>query len=167
MALSKDEKAAIVAETASLLSQSKLTVIASYPGTNVSSMQQLRRQARDNGTTVKVIKNRLVIKALEQDDKFKTIDKSVLKGQLLYAFNADDETAPAQMLSNFSKNSSPLEFVGGITYDGSLMSSGDVKILADLRSVTCAVGGITELSNQRTSKSVVGKSRGRHECINS
>jgi large subunit ribosomal protein L10 len=132
MALTKDQKSAIVSDTANLLADSMLTVVASYPGTSVVSMQLLRRQALENGTTVKVIKNRLVVKALEQNEKFKDLDKSIFKGQLLYAFNAQDETAPAQVLANFSKNTSQLEFVAGITSDGLLMNSDDVKSLAEL-----------------------------------
>jgi large subunit ribosomal protein L10 len=132
MALTKDQKNAIVSDTAKLLAESKLTVLATYPGTSVSSMQQLRSQAKDSGTTVKVIKNRLVLKALEQQDKFKSIDKSVFKGQMLYAFNNQDETAPAQVLAKFSKKTSQLDFIAGIMSDGTLMSPDDVKSLADL-----------------------------------
>ena len=134
MALTKDQKSAIVSDTAKLLADSKLTVIAGYPGTSVSSMQQLRREAAATGTTVKVIKNRLVIKALEQTEKFKNMDKSVFNGQLLYAFNSDDDSVPAQILAKFSKTTSSLEFVAGITADGVLMSADDIKSLADLPS---------------------------------
>src|SRR5580704_10143178 len=101
MALSRDKKNQVVAEVAELLSEAKLTVVANYPGTSVKAMQQLRRQARENGTSVRVIKNRLFKQALATNDKFKDLDTSLLKGQLLYAFNSSDEVAPAQSLANF------------------------------------------------------------------
>lgn len=134
MALSKDKKAEIVSEVSSLFGSSKLTVVAKYTGTSVKSMQQLRKQSRDNGTKVRVIKNRLVRKVLEQSDTFKSLDTNILNGQLLYAFNQQDEVAPAQSLANFAKKEPQLQFVGAITADGQFMAAEDVSVLANLPS---------------------------------
>ncbi len=132
MALTKEEKNQVVADVSELLAHSKLTVIAEYQGTGVKQMQELRRSARETGTVVKVVKNRLVRQALLATDSLKDTDASVLTGQLLYAFNADDEVAPAQALANFAKKNPTLEFVGAITPDGQLMAVEDVKSLAAL-----------------------------------
>ncbi|MEK7152467.1 MAG: 50S ribosomal protein L10, partial [Patescibacteria group bacterium] len=102
MALTKQEKHDVVSEVSELLSSSKMTVVATYQGTTVKAIQQLRRDARDNGTKVRVVKNRLVIKALQANDTLKDVDVSALNGQLLYAFNSNDEVAPAQVLNNFA-----------------------------------------------------------------
>jgi large subunit ribosomal protein L10 len=134
MALSKDRKTEVVAEVGRLLVDSKLTVIAKYAGTSVKSLQALRAEAKQNGTKVSVVKNRLVIKALSDNDKFKDFDTSLLIGQLMYAFNADDEVAPAQVLANFAKSEPQIEFIGGINADGQLLSADDVKALASLPS---------------------------------
>ena len=112
MALTKAKKQEVVQEVADLLSGSKMTVIAKYQGTGVKALQTLRRDARANGTKVKVIKNRLVIQALKASDSFKDVDTGILQGMLLYAFNGDDEVAPAQSLHNFAKQNPTLEFVG-------------------------------------------------------
>src|SRR5688572_25977210 len=98
MALSKDKKNEVVAEVVGLLSSSKMTVVTKYQGTTVKALQQLRREARDNGTRLKVVKNRLAIKAIEQTEALKGTDTSALQGMLLYAFNDEDEVAPAQAL---------------------------------------------------------------------
>lgn len=132
MALTRDKKEAVVDEVSSLLDSSKLTVVAKYPGTSVKAMQQLRRDARAGGTKVKVIKNRLVKKALESSDTLKSVDTSALTGQLLYAFNDTDEVAPAQSLNVFAKTNPSLEFVGAITADGKFMAAEEVKTLAGL-----------------------------------
>ena len=132
MALTKDEKNQIITEVSDLLSSSKMTVITKYEGTTVKAMQDLRRQARDTGTKVKVIKNRLVKQALASSDKFKAVDISLLEGMLMYAFNSEDEVAPAQAIANFAKSNPTLEFVGAITSDGQLMGAEDVKVLAAL-----------------------------------
>lgn len=134
MALSREQKAAVVAEIRDLLLGSKLTVIAEYRGVDVKSMQSLRRSAKDNSTVIKVVKNRLVKQALSQIDILKNVDTNQLKEQLLYAFNAEDEVAPAQALSSFAKNQPNLKFVGAITTDGNFIDANDVKQLADLPS---------------------------------
>lgn len=147
MALTKDKKNTVVADVASLLETSKMTVVAGYVGTPVKAMQALRRQARDNGTKVQVVKNRLVIKAMKANPSTKDTDTSALQGMLLYAFNADDEVAPAQVLAQFAKAEPTIQFVGAITAEGAFMSADDVKALASLPSKTQLIAGIINTLN--------------------
>lgn len=132
MALTKTKKHEVVEEVAALLASSKMTVITKYQGTTVKALQALRRDARENGTKVKVIKNRLVVKALEQNEKFKAVDATVLEGMLLYAFNGTDEAAPAQSIAQFARTNPTLEFVGAIAGDGTFINAEDVKAIASL-----------------------------------
>lgn len=134
MALTKQEKNEVVKQVSGLLASSKMTVVAQYTGTTVKAIQKLRHDARVNGTKVQVVKNRLIIKALQSNDKFKDIDTSLINGQLLYAFNAEDEVAPAQALHAFAKQNPTIEFVGAFTPEGTFISSNDVKALAELPS---------------------------------
>lgn len=134
MALTKDKKNEIVKEISELLDSSKLTVAAKYSGTSVQSMQELRRSGKASGTVVKVVKNRLVIKALKGSPKYKDIDTAPLSDMLLYAFNSEDEVAPAQTLANFAKTSPTIEFVGAFSADGQFLAAEDVKSLASLPS---------------------------------
>src|SRR5262245_11926543 len=134
MALTKTQKQDVIQEVTQLLESSKLTVVAKYQGTGVKAMQSLRREVRDNGTKVKVIKNRLVIQALKGSETFKEVDDRALQGMLLYAFNSEDEVAPAQSLQAFAKQNPSLEFVGALTADGQFMAVEDVKALASLPS---------------------------------
>src|SRR5690606_25928298 len=108
----------VVNEVTELLSASKLTVVAQYKGTTVKAIQELRKEAKASGTRVSVIKNRLVIKAIQSNDTLKSADTSALTGQLLYAFNAEDEVSPAQVLNTFAKTNPNIEFVGAITPEG-------------------------------------------------
>lgn len=134
MALSKPKKDEVVSEVAELLKTSKMTVVAKYQGTTVKALQTLRRQSRDNGTKIKVVKNRLVIKAVQATDALKDADTSALQGMLLYAFNGNDEVAPAQSLKEFAKQNPTIEFVGAITAQGKFIGADEVKALADLPS---------------------------------
>lgn len=155
MALSKDKKQQVVSDISELLSASKMTVVAKYQGTTVKALQSLRRDAKSNGTKVKVVKNRLVIQALKGSDTFKNTDVSALEGMLLYAFNGDDEVAAAQILNDFAKTNPSLEFVGAIDADGSFIDAQGVKALAGLPGKNQLLAGIVNLLNSPV-RGVVG-----------
>jgi large subunit ribosomal protein L10 len=147
MALTKAQKNEIVSEVADLLSKSKMTIVAKYQGTTVKALQQLRRDARDNGTKVKVVKNRLVIQAIKSVKELENTDTSGLEGMLLYAFNDQDEVSAAQVLNTFAKKNPTLEFVGGIDTDGNFISKTDVKALAGLPSKNQLLAGLVYTLN--------------------
>lgn len=132
MPITKEQKQKQVAELTELLSTSKLTVFAEYRGTGVKQMQTLRKDAKDNETSIKVVKNRLVKVALQANDNLKDVDVSGLNGQLLYAFNAADEVAPAQTLHNFAKDNPTLKILGAIDAEGNLLSEDEAQHLATL-----------------------------------
>lgn len=142
MALTRIKKNDVVAEVASLLKDSKLTVVAKYEGTTVKAIQALRKSAKENGTSIKVVKNRLAIKAIQQNDTLKNAETGALKGMLLYAFNANDEVAPAQVLHAFAKTEPSIEFVGALSANGIFMSAADVKALATLPSKNQLIAGV-------------------------
>jgi len=132
LARTKESKNQVVDEVKSLLSSSKLTVAAHYSGTKVTQMLQLRHQAKDSGTTIMVVKNRLFKRALI-DSGFKVAAESMpLSGQLVFAFNPDDEVAPAQALANFAKTNPQIELVAALNSDGQIIESSDLVMLASL-----------------------------------
>lgn len=134
MALTKSEKDDVVKEVSELLANSKMTVVAKYQGTTVKALQTLRKDAKASGTKVKVVKNRLVIQALKATSALKDVETTGLEGMLLYAFNSEDEVAPAQSLNTFAKANPTIEFVGAISAEGKFLSADDVKALAVLPS---------------------------------
>jgi large subunit ribosomal protein L10 len=142
MALTKEQKTAVVGEVADLLMSSKMTVVAEYKGMSVKSMQALRKEAKENGTAVKVVKNRLVRQALSNVEVLKDVDTSALTNQLMYAFNDSDEVAPAKALNDYAKKEPALQFVGAITSDGQFITADEVKALASLPSKQQLVAGI-------------------------
>jgi large subunit ribosomal protein L10 len=165
MALSKQQKEDVVKEVADLLQNAKMTVVAKYQGTGVKAMQQLRRDARDNGTKVQVIKNRLVVKALQANDALKGVDTSNLSGMLLYAFNSADEVAPAKSLAEFAKANPTLEFVGGITPEGTFISAEEVKALAALPSRDDMIAQVIATLNSPVNDITSGLSGNLHALL--
>lgn len=160
MALSKQSKEDIVKEVSELLENSKITVVANYKGTTVKQLQTLRKQAQDNGTKLKVVKNTLVVKALNANDRLKDVDVTSLNQQLMYAFNSEDEVAPAQAINDFAKKNPSIQFVGAITAEGSFMSAEDVKALAGLPSKPQLIASVIATLNSPTNDVIGGLSGG-------
>lgn len=134
MAITKDTKQTQIKAFSDVLENAKMTVFAHYQGLSVADVQELRAQARESGVSIKVIKNRLVRVALEQNDTYKGVDTSNLKGQLLYAYSSKDEVAPAQILNDFAKSHQELQFAGAFSGEGALLGADEVKSLASLPS---------------------------------
>lgn len=165
MALTKSQKQDVIDEVVELLSGSKMTVIAKYEGTGVKALQTLRRDARANGTKVKVIKNRLVIQAIKKSDELKDLDTDALRGMLLYAFNSDDEVAPAQSLHSFAKLNPTLEFVGAISAEGKFLDAETVKSLAVLPGKNQLIAGLIKTLNSPVQGIVSGLSGDLHGLL--
>jgi len=165
MALTKDKKHEVVKEVTEALASSKMTVVAKYQGTTVKAIQQLRRDARDGGTKVRVVKNRLVRKALQDVDNLKDVDTSQLTGQLLYAFNMQDEVAPAQILAAFAKTNPSIEFVGAITAEGKFITADEVKALAQLPSKDNLIAQVIATLQSPLNDTVSGLSGNLHALL--
>jgi large subunit ribosomal protein L10 len=85
MAVTKAKKNQVLADLTSELKNAKLMVAAKYSGLTVKQLQELRKSAKAEGVSIRVVKNRLVIKSLESIETLKGVDTSALKNQLLYA----------------------------------------------------------------------------------
>lgn len=134
MAISRDKKQSLVGEMTELLSTAKMTTFAKYEGLSVADLQALRRAAREQGVTIKVVKNRLVRVAMQQTEALKSTETGAMTGQLLYAISSEDEVAPAQVLATFAKTHDALQLVGAFSGEGKALDTAEVQALATLPS---------------------------------
>jgi large subunit ribosomal protein L10 len=134
MAISRDKKQSLVSEFAALLGDAKMTAFAKYEGLSVADLQELRRAAREQGVTIKVVKNRLVRVAMQQTEALKSTETGAMTGQLLYAISSEDEVAPAQVLAKFAKTHDALQLVGAFSGEGKALDTAEVQALATLPS---------------------------------
>jgi large subunit ribosomal protein L10 len=86
-------------------------VVAHYSGMNVAQMQELRRQMRAAGASVRVAKNRLV-KIAVQGTQAASIAQ-LLQGPTLIAYSDDPVAAPRVAVA-FSKDHDKLVILGGV-----------------------------------------------------
>lgn len=121
MALSFEQKKAVVAEVAEVASNALAAVAAEYRGLTVEEMTDLRAQARANGVFLKVAKNTLVRRAVEGTE-FECMGDA-LTGPLLLAFSMEDPGAAARLVKDYAKSHdhlvARLVAVGGELYDAS------------------------------------------------
>lgn len=134
MAISKAKKDTLVADLTALLSDSKLTAYARYQGLSVADLEELRKQAREAGVKIKVVKNRLVRVAMNEIAIYKDTDTTNLVGQLIYAISDSDEVAPAKVLAEFAKTHPALELAGGFSGEGKAMDQAEIATLAKMPS---------------------------------
>ena len=102
MALSIEQKKAVVAEVAEVARTALAAVAAEYRGLSVEEMTDLRAKARQSGVYLKVAKNTLVQRAVEGTE-FACMHGS-LTGPLLLAFSMDDPGAAARLVKDFTKS---------------------------------------------------------------
>lgn len=88
MALNLEQKKQVVAELAEVAGTAHSLVAAEYAGLTVEQLTDLRRKARQGGVYLKVAKNTLVSRAVEDTDY--AVIKDELTGPLLYAFSQED-----------------------------------------------------------------------------
>lgn len=160
MAISKDKKNTLVADLTELLSSAKTTVYAKYQGLTVAELQELRKEAREAGVKIKVVKNRLVRVAMGQIAVYKDTDTTNLTGQLLYAVSDEDEVAPAKVLANFAKAHKALSLAGGFSDLGVALSEDEVKSLAAMPSKNELVAQVVAQLLSPVSDTVSGLSGG-------
>ena len=129
MALRLEDKKRLVEEVNAVAGDSVTAVAAEYRGLSVSEMTELRKEARNSGVYLRVVKNTLARRAVEGTD-FECMQET-LKGPILLAFAKDDPGAAARVIKDFAKEHQALQAVS-LSAGGQLLPASDLGKLADL-----------------------------------
>ena len=129
MALRLEDKKTLVKEVNAVAVESVTAVAAEYRGLSVAEMTELRKEARNAGVYMRVVKNTLARRAVEGTE-FECM-QDALKGPLLLAFAKDDPGAAARVIKDFAKEHEALQAVS-LSAGGQLLPASDLKKLADL-----------------------------------
>lgn len=129
MAMRLDDKKVFVKEINAVAGDSVSAVAAEYRGLTVSQMTALRKEARNAGVYMRVVKNTLARRAIEGTG-FECM-KDTLKGPLLLAFAKDDPGAAARIINDFAKTHDALKAVS-LSAGGQLMPASDLSRMASL-----------------------------------
>ncbi len=129
--LTLEDKKAIVAEVSDVASSAQSAIAAEYRGLTVDEMTQLRAQARATGVKLRVVKNTLARRALEETD-YACMTESLV-GPLLLAFSLEEASSGAKLINDFSKEHGNLK-VKVVALAGKLLQPEDIKALASMPS---------------------------------
>ena len=105
LSLNRNEKAAVVTDVSATAAQSQTLALAEYRGLTVAHMDVLRRQARDKGVYLHVLKNTLARRAVA-GTPFEVASDAMV-GPLIYGFS-QDPVAAAKVISDFAKTNDKL-----------------------------------------------------------
>ena len=130
MSLSRNEKAAVVTDVSAQVARSQSLALAEYRGLTVAHLDTLRRQARDKGVYLHVLKNSLARRAVA-GTPFE-VAQGAMVGPLIYGFS-EDAVAAAKVLSDFAKGNDKLVVKGG-AFAGKALDANGVKALASIPS---------------------------------
>lgn len=130
--MNRQKKASLIELLKDDFTKAKASFLVNYKGLSVAQMQTLRREVRAKGGKIRVAKNRLIKRAIDDVDGVCDLE-SHLKDQLGIVFAADDFTGVAKVLFDFSNEHPALTLVVGCL-ETELIDKDKISQLASLPS---------------------------------
>ena len=149
MALGLEDKKAIVAEVQEAAEGALSAVIADSRGVTVGAMTALRKEAREAGVWMKVVRNTLARRAVEGTQYECLTD--TLVGPTLIAFSKEHPGAAARIFKKFAKENDKFELKGG-AFDGNVVS---VDMLATLPTYDEAIAKLMSVMKEASAGKLV------------
>jgi len=129
VAIGLEDKKAIVAEVNETAISALSLVIADARGVTVTGMTALRKNARENRVTLRVVRNTLAKRALVGTD-FECVNDSLV-GPSLFGFSMEDPGAAARLFKDFAKENKNFE-VKALAVSGQILGADQLDVLAKL-----------------------------------
>ena len=129
MAIRLDDKKQIVSEVNQAAASALSAVLADYRGVTVDELTALRKTARESQVYLRVVRNTLLKRAIEDTD-FECI-KEVLEGPTLLALSEEDPGAAARVLKDFAEENENFE-IKALSIGGELLEANQIDVLAKL-----------------------------------
>lgn len=129
MTLKLEDKKAIVAEVGEIANKAVAVVAVEYRGLTVEQMTRLRVRARKAGVYLRIVRNTLARRAVE-NTAFVCLQEALV-GPLLLAFSLNEPSAAARLMKDFAKEYEKL-VVKALAFEGMLFNAKDLDKLASL-----------------------------------
>ena len=113
------KKAAIVEEVFEKFNNATSVVVVDYRGLTVDEVTELRKELREAGVEMRVIKNTFLRRAADKAG-YEGLDET-FTGPTAVAFGSEDATAPARIFSKFAEDHEALTIKGGMI-DGEVVT---------------------------------------------
>jgi len=149
VALSLEQKKAVVAEVAEVAGSAHSVIAAEYTGISVDQMTTLRAKARAESVHMQVVKNSLARRAFKGTEFECMVDS--MTGPLILAFSQEDPGAAARVVKDFSKENKKL-VVKLISIGGKLLEPGELARLANMPTKDQAISMLMSVLNAPVTK---------------
>ncbi|KRM26097.1 50S ribosomal protein L10 [Ligilactobacillus acidipiscis DSM 15836] len=123
------QKAKIVDGVVEKFNNASSIVVTDYRGLTVEEVTELRKQLREEGVEMRVIKNTFLKRAADQTG-YEGLDE-VFSGPTAVAFGGEDVAAPARVIAKFTEDHEALSIKGGVI-EGKVSSVEDINALSKL-----------------------------------
>ncbi len=146
MAKTRKQKEEILDKLSTVFQESASTVFVHFKGIGVVNETKMRHALENDGVHYFVAKKTLMRKASENTD----IDGDMpeLEGEVAIAYGADDPTAPARLVYEFSKQfgEDSLSIIGGI-YENKFMDKSSMREIATIPPIDVLRGMFANVIN--------------------
>ena len=152
--MNKIEKKQIITELVETLNNNPFVYLADTDGLTAGDTNAFRRLLFENGVSMRMVKNTLVKKAMEESDKDFGDLVSVLKGTTCVMF-AENVKAPAKTIKKFREKSGKPSLKGAWIDSSVFIGDDQLTNLINLKSKEDLIGDIIHLL-QSPAKNVIG-----------
>lgn len=162
--MTKDQKVVAIQEIKDLLQDAKVVYVADLEGLNAGKSSDFRRQAFKNNIKVKVVKNTLLQKAMEQmegadySEMFPTF-----KGNSALMI-AETANAPAKLIKDFRKKEEKPALKSAFVQETFYIGDNNLETLANIKSREEMIGEIIGLL-QSPIQRVIGALQNKPETV--
>ena len=128
MSLSLNQKKAVISEVTEAIASAQAGVLAEYRGMTVAELTALRKEARNAGVWIRVVKNNLA-KRVVDGSNFECLTEHFV-GPVIFSAS-EDPVAVAKVMSRFAKDNEHLNITAG-AMNGSLIDGAMIESLSKL-----------------------------------
>ncbi len=151
--MTREEKSLVIEDLTAQLAENSIIYLADISGLNAGATSNLRRACYKANVSLKVVKNTLLAKAMENSDKDFGNLPSVLKGNTSILF-AETSNAPAKVIKEFRKKSEKPLLKGAFVEEAVFVGDENLEALVNIKSKEEVIGDIIGLL-QSPAKNVV------------
>lgn len=155
--MNREQKAQVIEELAEKFKENPFFYITDASGMSVAEVNDFRRACFDKKIEYRVVKNKLIAKALEQlDTDYTVFNESVLKGFSGVIFSKEAGNTPAKLLKDFrkKKNTEKPRFKAASIDTDIFIGEENLTMLSELKSKSELIGDVIGLL-QSPAKNVV------------
>jgi large subunit ribosomal protein L10 len=131
--MNKTEKQEVIDTLHADFSKSPHAILVDFRGLTVPAVTEFRRKVRQSGSTYRVVKNSLALRAAKGTAWEKLSDKFVNTTGV--AYSSSDPVALAKVLIDFAKDNPSLVVKGGLVSGSQLLDAEGVKALSTMPSL--------------------------------